>query len=100
MVCDMDGKRNNLYNGGWYTVASVDHSKFRIKGENDDEFEITSQDAMAKLRTTYALTFACVHGLTLHSVVRPHDCNYPRMFWRELNVGISRGTSSDLVEIA
>ena len=30
LVCYMDGKRGNLYNGGWYTVVSVDHLKFRL----------------------------------------------------------------------
>ena len=96
----MDGKRGNLFNGGWYTVVSVDHSKFRLKGEDDVEFEITAQDGMAKLRLTNALTFACVQGLTLQGIVRLHDCDHPRMDWRKLNVGISRATSSDLVEIA
>ena len=100
LVCYMDGKRGNLYNGGWYEVVSVDHSKFRLKGEDEVEFEITAQDGMAKLRLTNALTFACVQGLTLQGVVRLHDCDHPRMDWRKLNVGISRATSSDLVEFA
>ena len=94
------GSEVHLYNGGWYEVVSVDHSKFRLKGEDEVEFEITAQDAMAKLRLTNALTFACVQGLTLQGVVRLHDCDHPRMCWRKLNVGISRATSSDLVEIA
>ena len=35
LVCYMDGRRGQLYNGGWYTVVSVDHSKFRLKGEDE-----------------------------------------------------------------
>jgi hypothetical protein len=100
LVCYMDGKRVNLYNGGWYTVVSVDHSNFRLKGEDEVEFDITAQDGMTRLRLTNALTFACVQGLTLQGIVRLHDCDHPRMDWRRLNVGISRATSSDLVEIA
>ena len=100
LVGCLDTKRGLLYNGGWYEVVSVDHSKFRLKGEDEVEFEITAQDGMAKLRLTNALTFACVQGLTLQGVVRLHDCDHPRMDWRKLNVGISRATSSDLVEFA
>ena len=90
LVCYMDGKRGNLYNGGFYEVVSVDHSKFRLKGEDEVEFEITAQDGMAKLRLTNALTFACMQGLTLQGIVRLQDCDHPRMDWRKLNVGISR----------
>ena len=96
----MEGRRGNLYNGGWYTVVQVDHSKFRLKGVDGTEFEITAQDAMAKLRLVNCLTFACVQGLTISGLVRLFDCDHPRMDWRKLNVGISRATSSDLVEIA
>jgi hypothetical protein len=41
-----------------------------------------------------------VQGLTLQGRVRLHDVDHPRMCWRKLNVGLSRGTRSDLVEIA
>ena len=67
------------YNGGWYTVSSVDHSEIRLKGEYEMEFEITSQDGMAKLRLTNALTYACVQELTLKGQwVRLCDANHPR----------------------
>ena len=99
MVVVMEGRRGNLYNGQWVTILQVDHSKFKLKGEKGEEFEIAAQDGMAKLRMTYALTFACVQGLTLQGLVRLHDCDHPRMCFRKLNVGISRATSSDLVEV-
>ena len=38
---------------------------YRLRGEKEVEFKITSQDAMAKLRLTDALTYACIQGLTL-----------------------------------
>jgi hypothetical protein len=99
MVCCMEGRRGKLFNGGWYTIVQVDHSKFRLKGENGEEFEISAQDGMARLRMTWALTFACCQSLTLQGVVRLHDCDHPRCCWRKLNVGLSRATSSELVEV-
>ena len=65
LVCYMEGRRGQLYDGGWYTVISADHLKFRLKGENEVEFEISAQDAMAKPWLTDAPTFACIQGLTL-----------------------------------
>jgi len=99
LVGCMDTKRGLLHNGGWYEILAADHSKFRLKAENGSELEISAQEAMAKTRMTWALTYACVQGLTLRGRVRLHDCDHPRMDWRKLNVGISRGTRSDLVEI-
>jgi hypothetical protein len=100
MVCCQEGRRGNLYNGGWFTVLAVDHSKFRLKGEDGKKFEISAQDGMAKLRMSYALTYACCQGLTLRGLVRLYDCDHPRMDWRKLNVGISRATSGENVEVA
>jgi energy-coupling factor transporter ATP-binding protein EcfA2 len=99
LVCCMEGRRGQLYNGGWFEILAVDHSRVRLKGEVGGEFEITAQDAMAKLRMPYALTYACCQGLTLQGLVRLHDCDHPRMDWRKLNVGLSRGTHSELVEV-
>ena len=100
LVCYMEGRRGQLYNGGWYTVVSADHLKFKLKGKNEVEFEITAQDAMAKLRLTDALTYACIQGLTLKDKrVRLCDADHPRFCWRKLNVGLSRATSSNLVEV-
>ena len=96
----MDTKRGMLHNGGWYEIKACDHRAFRLKAENGSELEISAQEAMAKLRMTWALTYACVQGLTLAGRVRLHDCLNPRMDWRKLNVGLSRATRSDLVEIA
>ena len=87
-----------LYNGGWYTVVSADHSKFRSTGENE-EFKIKAQDAMAKLWLTDPLTYACIQGLNPKGRVRLCDVNHPRFEWRKLNVGVSRATSSNLVEV-
>ncbi len=96
----MDTKRGLLHNGGWYEILAADHSKFRLKAENGCELDISAQEAMAKLRMTWALTYACCQGLTLAGRVRLHDCDHPRMDWRKMNVGLSRGMRSDLVEIA
>jgi hypothetical protein len=96
----MDTKRGLLHNGGWYEIKACDHRAFRLKAENGNELDISAQEAMAKLRMTWALTYACVQGLTLPGRVKLHDCLNPRMDWRKLNVGLSRGTRSDLVEIA
>ena len=70
-------------------------------GENEVEFEISAQDAMAKLLLTDALTYACIQGLKLKTKpVRLCDADHPRYDWRKMNVGLSRATSSDLVEVA
>jgi hypothetical protein len=99
MVCCMEGRRGQLYNGGWFEILAVDHQRFRLKGEDGGEFEITAQRAMSDLRMVYALTFACCQSLTLQGRVRLHDCDHPRMCWRKANVGLSRATSSELVEV-
>ena len=100
LVGCLDTKRGLLYNGGWYEIKACDHKVFRLMTENGSDLEISAQEAMAKLRMTWALTYACVQGLTLPGRVRLHDCLHTRMDWRKLNVGLSRGTRSDLVEIA
>ena len=101
LVCYMEGRRGQLYNGGWYTVISADHLKFRLKGENEVEFEISAQDAMAELWLTDALTYACIQGLMLKDKrVRLCDADHPRFCWRKLNVGLSRATGSNLAEVA
>ena len=97
----MDTRRGLLINGGWYEHLAADHKAFRLKAcdQNGSELEISAHEAMAKLRMTWALTYACVQGLTLPGRVWLHDCDHPRMDWRKLNVGLSRGTRSDLVQI-
>ena len=101
LVCYMEGRRGQIFNGGWYTVISADHSKFFLKGESGTEFEITARDAMAKLWLMDALTYACIQGLTLKDKrVRLCDADHPRFCWHRMNVGLSRATSSDLVEVA
>ena len=100
LVGCLDTKRGLLYNGGWYEIKACDHKAFRLTTENGNELDISAQEALQKLRMTWALTYACVQGLTLRGRVRLHDCDHPRMDWRKLNVGLSRATRSDLVEIA
>ena len=51
------------------------------------------------LRLTSALTYASIEGMTLPGVVRLHDGDHPRMDWRKLFVGLSRGTAANDVEV-
>ncbi len=61
--------------------------------------EIKHEEAAKVLRLTAALTYASIEGMTLPGVVRLHDGDHPRMDWRKLFVGISRGTAANNVEV-
>ena len=61
-------------------------------------FEVKHEEAARVLRLTFALTFASIEGMTLPGILRLHDGTHPRMCWRKLNVGLSRGTAADNVE--
>ncbi len=95
----MDGKEGKLYNGGQYTVLEATYEKVRLKDDRGDEFTIKTEVAVKQLRMTHALTYACIEGLTLPGRIRLCDADHRNFDWRKLNVGLSRGTAADLVEV-
>ncbi len=95
----MDGKEGKLFNGGQYVVLEASYEKVRLKNERDEEFTIKTVVAAKQLRMTHALTYACVEGLTLPGRLRLCDADHRNFCWRKLNVGLSRGTAADLVEV-
>ena len=99
LIACMDGKEGKLYNGGQYTVLEATYEKVRLKDDRGDEFTIKTEVAVKQLRMTHALTYACIEGLTLPGRIRLCDADHRNFDWRKLNVGLSRGTAADLVEV-
>jgi hypothetical protein len=98
VMCVCEGKKGRLFNHGFYTVAALGDSTVTLE-DAQGTFEIKHEEAARVLRLTFALTFASIEGMTLPGVVRLHDGDHPRMDWRKLFFGISRGTRADDVEV-
>ena len=98
MMCICEGKRGRLYNHAFFTIVAISANTVTLQ-DNIGTFEIKHEEAAKVLRLTYALTYASIEGMTLAGIVRLHDSNHARMCWRKLNVGLSRGTAAELVEI-
>jgi hypothetical protein len=98
VMCICEGKRGRPYNHAFFTVAALGDSTVSL---TDDlgTFEIRHEEAAKVLRLTFALTYASIEGMTLPGIVRLHDGDYPRIDWRKLVVGLSRGTGADDVEV-
>ncbi len=97
-MCICEGKRGRLYNHAFFTVAALGESTVTLE-DDLGAFEIKHAEAARVLRLTSALTYASIEGMTLPGVVRLHDGDHPRMDWRKLFVGISRGTAANNVEV-
>ncbi len=99
LIASMDGKEGKLYNGGQYTVVDASYEKVHLKNDLSEAFTIKTEIAVKQLRMTHALTYACIEGLTLPGRLRLCDVDHRNFDWRKLNVGLSRGTAADLVEV-
>ena len=98
VMCVCEGKKGRLFNHGFYTVAAL--GEYTVSLTDDlGIFEIKHEEAARVLRLTAALTYASIEGMTLPGVVRLHDGDHPRMDWRKLFVGISRGAAANNVEV-
>jgi hypothetical protein len=97
-MCICEGKRGRLYNHAFFTVAALGEHTVTLR---DDlaAFEVKHEEAARLLRLTFALTYASIEGMTLPGLLRLHDGSHPRMDWRKLNVGLSRGTAATDVEM-
>jgi hypothetical protein len=65
----------------------------------DNDLTLTHSQVCQSLRLSYAITYASCQGLTLQGRVRL-ETQSGHLTTRHLYVGISRATSSDLVEVA
>ena len=98
-MCICERKRGRLYNHAFFTITAIGESTVTLE-DTLGIFEIKHEEAARVLRLTSALTFASIAGMTLPGVVRLHDGDHPRMDWRKLFVGLSRGTGGADVEVA
>jgi hypothetical protein len=98
VMCICEGKRGRLYNHAFFTVFATSANTVTLE-DTKGTFEIKCEEAAKVLRLTYALTYASIEGMTLNGIVKLHDSSHPRMCWRKLNVGLSRGTAANKVEI-
>ena len=98
VMCICDGKRGRLYNHAFFTITALGESTVTLE-DTLGTFEIKHEEAAKVLRLTAALTYASIEGMTLPGVVRLHDGDHPRMDWRKLFVGLSRGTGGADVEV-
>jgi energy-coupling factor transporter ATP-binding protein EcfA2 len=98
VMCICDGRRGRLFNHAFFTVAALGEHTVTLEDDNGT-FDIKLEEAARVLRLTYALTYASIEGMTLPGILRLHDGTHPRMCWRKLNVGLSRGTAADNVEV-
>lgn len=80
--------------GLFYTVEAMG-PKIKLSGD----LSLTPEDVVKHLRLCHALTYASCQGLTLQGRVRL-ECDSVHLTLRHLYVGISRATSSDLVEVS
>jgi hypothetical protein len=97
-ICE-GGTRGRLYNHAFFTVAAIGGESTVTLEDDLGAFEIKHEEAAKVLRLTAALTYASIEGMTLPGVVRLHDGDHPRMDWRKLFVGLSRGTAATNVEV-
>jgi hypothetical protein len=98
VMCICECRRGRLYNHASYTVAALGESTVTLE-DTLGTFEIKHEEAARVLRLTFALTFASIEGMSIPGILRLHDGGHPRMDWRKLFVGISRGTAANNVEV-
>ena len=78
-----------------YEIASCENEIVTLaSGE-----KLTLDECVRCLRLSYAITYASSQGLTLNGMVRLEDTNNRNFGLRHLYVGVSRCTSSNLLEI-
>ena len=95
-------ERNNpdIFNGLFVDVLSVNAERVRVKGRGLRAVSLTIQQAGDLLRPTHALCYASIQGLTLaNKLIRLLDIKHHNFTIRHLLVGISRASSSTLVEV-
>ena len=97
-MCICEGRRGRLFNHAFFAVAALGESTVTLE-DDLGTFEIKHEEVARVLRLTFSLTYASIEGMTLFGRLRLHDGNHPRFDWRKLFVGLSKGTSSDDVEV-
>ena len=89
------GAGHKVQKGIFTKVKACDAEKVVL----DNDLTLTHSQVCQSLRLSYAITYASCQGLTLQGRVRL-ETQSGHLTTRHLYVGISRATSSDLVEVA
>jgi hypothetical protein len=89
------GAGHKVQKGIFTKVKACDTEKVVL----DNDLSLTHSQVCQSLRLSYAITYASCQGLTLQGRVRL-ETHSGHLTTRHLYVGISRATSSDLVEVA
>ena len=88
------GSGHKCPKGIFVTVKACDGERVTL----DNDLVLTHPQVCQSLRLSYAITYASCQGLTLQGRVRLEtQSNF--LTTRHLYVGVSRGTSSELVEV-
>ena len=88
------GSGHKVPKGIFVEVRACDNEKVTL----DNDLVLTHAQVCQSLRLSYAITYASCQGLTLAGRVRL-ETQSGFLTTRHLYVGISRGTSSELVEV-
>jgi hypothetical protein len=91
-------KQGKLFNGGWYTILSIDGVEVKLSSKAG-EIVLSPEQVSRDMRLSHAMTYHSSQGTTLEGLVRLHDCDHPRYTLTHLYVGISRATSAALVDV-
>ena len=81
--------------GVFYEIAECTNDLVKLKGGE----ELTHDECVKCLRLSYAITYASSQGLTLPGIVRLDDTANRHFTIKHAYVGVSRCTSSALLEI-
>ena len=81
--------------GVFYEIEECDNDVVKLKSGE----ELSHDECVKCLRLSGAITYSSCQGLTLPGIVRLEDTSNKHFTLRHLYVGISRCTSSKLLEI-
>ena len=82
-----------------YEIVSCDDKAIKITSVSGAGFVVPTARACELLRLTDALTYQRAQGLTLSGLVVLADTNHANFELEHLNMGVTRATHSDRVEI-
>ncbi len=91
----MLGAGGKCLKGVFYEIEECNNDFVKLKGGE----ELTHDECVKCLRLSYAITYASSQGLTLPGIVRLDDTSNKHFSIKHLYVGVSRCTSSELLEI-
>ena len=99
LMCCTERNKTDFFNGLFVTVQSVSSERVRVKATGKRPVSLSIAEA-GQLRLTHALCYASVQGYTLRDkLIRLLDVKHHNFTSRHLLVGMSRASSSTLVEV-